>query len=196
MSPGHNHTHGPYTVADLDALPDEGKGYELADGWLLPLSPNPRHDIAANILRDLLRTAARTAGVHVYVPVSTDISTPAGIRKPDIAVLGYDTARAVHEQDARAFPGRHVLLAVEIVTRYSSSEKVDRVDKISDYAHAGIGHYWIIDLEPRPRVGRYRLGGSGYERVDVVSAGESLNVAEPFPITFDPAALLDIDHDV
>lgn len=65
MGVAHEHGFGPYTVYDLDALPDEGKGYELADGWLIPLSPSPRHDMAADILRDRLRDAARAAGAKV-----------------------------------------------------------------------------------------------------------------------------------
>jgi hypothetical protein len=36
--------YGPYTLYDLDVLPEDGKGYELADGWLteLPASPLAR----------------------------------------------------------------------------------------------------------------------------------------------------------
>ncbi|MCP2320648.1 Endonuclease, Uma2 family (restriction endonuclease fold) [Nocardia amikacinitolerans] len=195
MSVAHEHTFGPYTVYDLDALPDEGKGYELADGWLIPLSPSPRHDMAADILRDLLRSAARAAGAHVYVQAPMDISTPAGIRKPDVGVLDRDAARAAHEQNARTFYGRDVLLAAEIVSRRSGSEQVDRVDKVIDYAHTGIEHYWIIDLEPRPRVELYRLRESAYECVGTVYAGHRLDVEKPFPIAFDPAELLDVDQD-
>jgi hypothetical protein len=42
------HDYGPYTLYDLDALPEDGKGYELADGWLTELSPRPWHDHAAD----------------------------------------------------------------------------------------------------------------------------------------------------
>ncbi|MCP2290384.1 Uma2 family endonuclease [Nocardia amikacinitolerans] len=195
MSVAHDHTFGPYTVYDLDALPDEGKGYELADGWLIPLSPSPRHDMAADILRDLFRSAARAAGASVYVQAPMDISTPAGIRKPDVGVLDRDAARAAHEQNARTFYGRDVLLAAEIVSRRSGSEQVDRVDKVIDYANTGIEHYWIIDLEPRPRVELYRLRESAYECVGTVYAGHRLDVEKPFPIAFDPAELLDVDQD-
>ena len=38
------HQYGTYTVYDLDALPGDGKRYELADGWLTELSPSPWHD--------------------------------------------------------------------------------------------------------------------------------------------------------
>ena len=36
------HEYGPYTLYDLDALPEDGKRYELADGWLTELPGAPR----------------------------------------------------------------------------------------------------------------------------------------------------------
>ncbi len=44
------HEYGPYTLYDLDALPEDGKRYELADGWLTELSPIPWHDHGAERL--------------------------------------------------------------------------------------------------------------------------------------------------
>jgi hypothetical protein len=52
--------YGPYTLHDLDALPEDGKRYELADGWLAELSPGPRHDHAAEQLKDILKEASTT----------------------------------------------------------------------------------------------------------------------------------------
>lgn len=52
------HEYGPYTLYDLDALPEDGKRYELADGWLMELSPSPRHNHAAERLKDILKDAA------------------------------------------------------------------------------------------------------------------------------------------
>lgn len=194
MSVAYEFSFGPYTVYDLDALPEEGKGYELADGWLIPLSPSPRHDMAADILRDLLRSAARKAGAKVYVQAPMDISTPSGVRKPDVGVIDRAAARAAHEQNSRTFYGHDVLLAAEVVSRRSGSEQVDRIDKVREYAHTGIPNYWIIDLEPHPRIEVYTLVDEGaYQRLTVVNAGEQLQVPAPFPIEFDPVELLDLD---
>ncbi|KZM69147.1 Uma2 family endonuclease [Nocardia terpenica] len=193
MSVAHDHAFGPYTVYDLDALPDEGKGYELADGWLIPLSPSPRHDLAADILRDRFRAAARAAEVKVFVQAPMDISTPAGVRKPDVGVIDRDAARAAHEANARTYYGRDVLLVAEVVSRRSGSEQVDRVDKLHDYAHAGIPQYWIIDLEPHPRIEAYTLVDGEYGSPTVVHAGRTLRSDTPFPLALDPAELLDLD---
>ncbi|MEU6580720.1 hypothetical protein [Nocardia sp. NPDC046763] len=95
MGVAHERGFGPYTVYDLDALPDEGKSYELADGWLIPLSPSPRHDMAAEAAR------ASAAKVHIQGPL--DISTPAGIRKPDVGVMDRDSARDAGPQPMHAW---------------------------------------------------------------------------------------------
>lgn len=191
MSVVHDRVHGPYTVYDLDSLPDEGKGFELAEGWLTPLSPSPRHDMAADMLRDILRDAARAAQAGMYVQAPMDISTPAGVRRPDVAMVGRDAARAVHEANARTYYGRDVILVAEVISNRSGSERVDRVDKLTDYAHAGIEWYWIVDLEPRPRIQVHTLDGAGYRLAETVGSGERLRVDKPFPVAFDPAVLLE-----
>lgn len=194
MSVAHDHGYGPYTVYELDAMPEEGKGYELADGWLIPLSPTPRHDMAAEIVREILRNAARAAKAAVYVQAPMDVSTPSGVRRPDVAVIDKDAARAAHEENSRTYYGHDVCLVVEVVTRRSGSEQVDRVDKLIDYARAGIDHYWIVDLEPHPRVQVHTLLGPRYERTLLAPAGTELTVDAPFPIAFDPARLLEPDE--
>jgi Uma2 family endonuclease len=186
-----DHAYGPYTIYDLDAMPEEGKGYELANGWLISLSPSPRHDMAADIVRNILRDAARAAGAPVYVQAPMDISTPAGVRKPDVAVIDRDAALAAHEQNARTFYGRDVRLAVEVISRRSGSEQVDRVDKLVDYAEAGIDRYWIIDLEPHPSVQVYTLDNTAYRLDATVHAGHRIELDKPFAISFDPGQLLD-----
>lgn len=45
---------GPYTVEDLDALPEEGKRFELIHGWLIPMATSVRHDESAEILKEII----------------------------------------------------------------------------------------------------------------------------------------------
>jgi hypothetical protein len=98
------HEYGLYTLYDLDALPEDGKRYELADGWLTELSSSPWHDPAADRLKDILKNAARLAGAEVYVAGGpNDIATPAGVRKPDVFVVPRDVARTAINGKVRAF---------------------------------------------------------------------------------------------
>ncbi|WP_429418545.1 Uma2 family endonuclease [Nocardia sp. GAS34] len=194
MSVAHDHVFGPYTIYDLDAMPDEGKGYELADGWLIPLSPSPLHDRVADALRDYFRAAARSAGAKVYIQAPMDISTSAGVRKPDVAVIDGEAARVAMETGMRTYYGRDVLLAVEVVSRRSGSEQTERVDKLYEYAETGIPQYWIIDLDPRPQIAVHSLVDGAYGRPVTFYAGEKLHIDAPFPVALDPGELLNLDN--
>jgi Uma2 family endonuclease len=153
------HEYGPYTLYDLDALPEDGKRYELADGWLTELSPSPWHDHGADRLKEILKDAARQAGVDVYVADGpNDISTPAGVRKPDVFIVPKEVARSAISQKIRTYYSSDLLLVAEVISPRSGSEQVDRVRKVREYAKAGIPSYWLIELEPDPKVTVLALG--------------------------------------
>ncbi len=188
------HEYGPYTLYDLDALPEEGKQYELADGWLTELSPSPWHDHASDRLKDIFRSAARQAGADVYVAGGpSDVSTPVGIRKPDVFIVSRDIACAAITRKARTSYASDLLLAVEVISPRSASEQVDRVRKMREYAQAGIPAYWIVDLEPEPKVAVFHLHDGSYALGAEVRAGQRVDVAQPFAVSFDPGSLTELD---
>jgi Uma2 family endonuclease len=188
------HDYGPYTLYDLDALAEDGKGYELADGWLTELSPSPWHDHAADRLKDILKDAARLAGAEVYVAGGpNDISTPAGVRKPDVFVVPRDVARRAISGKVRTYYAGDLLLAAEVISPRSGSEQVDRVRKVREYARAGIPSYWIVDLEPEAKVTILTLHGDGYVLDAEIREGHTLTVSQPFTISFDPGSLNELE---
>lgn len=191
MSVAYDYGYGPYTVEDLHALPDEGKSFELVDGWLIELSPSTRHDFLADRLRRILERAAEDAGAGVYVQAPMDISTPAGARKPDVAVLGAMAARTARELGLSLYPGADVLLAVEVVSRGSGSEREDRGRKVAEYAQTGIPQYWIVDFDPHPKIQIFHLDGARYGTPTILVEGDTLKATEPYPVTFDLSALTD-----
>src|SRR5215475_9703057 len=85
VSVGYDYGYGPHTVEDLHGLPDNGRSYELVDGWLIELTPDTRHDFLARRLSRILERSAEAAKARVYVQALMDISTSAGARKPDVA---------------------------------------------------------------------------------------------------------------
>ncbi|MQY03364.1 Uma2 family endonuclease [Actinomadura macrotermitis] len=188
------HAHGPYTLYDLDALPEEGARHELADGWLTELPGDLWHDNAADQLRAILKQGARQddADVHVAAPQQY-VTTPAGIRKPDVFMVARDVARLALERQSRTYYGPDLVLVAEIVTPRTASERIDRVQKVAEYAATGIPHYWIVDLEPRPAVTLLELAGGAYRTVRKVKSGEPVVVERPFPLTFDPARLSEME---
>ncbi|WP_153536568.1 Uma2 family endonuclease [Actinomadura macrotermitis] len=177
--PAHETGFGPYTVLDLHDLPEDGKGFELEDGWLI--------EVAA---------VEAEAAVIVCDGGDWEITTPTGIRKPDVLVIPREVARAVIiDESPKVIPGGEVLLAAEVVSPGSSSERTDRLRKVGEYATLGIPQYWIVEHQPEPRVQILVLEGGGYSARPVVAAGTELRAVieadKPFEVSFSPAALLD-----
>ncbi len=188
------HEYGPYTLYDLDALPEDGKRYELADGWLTELSPSPWHDHAADRLKDILKNAARLAGAPVYVAGGpNDITTPAGVRKPDVFIVPRDVARTAISGKVRTYYASDLLLVAEVISPRSGSEQVDRVRKVREYASAGIPVYWIVDLEPETKVTILTLHSDEYVLDTEIRAGRTLTVGRPYAISFDPGTLTELE---
>ena len=188
------HEYGPYTLYDLDALPEDGKRYELADGWLIELSPSPWHDHAAERLKDMLKHAARLAGAEVYVADGpNDIATPAGVRKPDVFVVPRDVARTAISGKVRTYYASDLLIVAEVISPRSGSEQVDRVRKVREYAQAGIPVYWIVDLEPEVKITILTLRGDDYVLDAEIRAGHTLTASQPFAISFDPGSLTELE---
>jgi Uma2 family endonuclease len=75
-----------------------------------------------------------------------------------------------------------VLLAVETLSR--STRRTDSVIKRAEYADAGIGHYWIIDLLDGPSLAGCHLAcESGY--VDDPPVRGPFSTTDPFPARID-----------
>ena len=188
---------GPYTVLDLHDLTEDGKGFELEDGWLVEVAASSRHNWALRNLSRIVEDAAARAGSAVIVCEGGEweVSTPAGIRKPDVFVISRETARAVIlDETPKVIPGSELLLVAEIISPGSSSERTDRVRKVREYASLGIPQYWIVEHSPDPKVQVLTLGESGYLAGASAVAGTELtadiDADKPFSISFDPASLL------
>jgi Uma2 family endonuclease len=180
---------GPYTIEDLDNLPEEGKRHELIHGWLIEMAASIMHDEVAERLKELL---ARCVPPQYVVRGPWDVRMPDdSIYKPDVAVLDKAALRAAFEEDRRALTGEHVLLAAEIQRPRSGSWKTVHHVKVRDYARAGIPHYWIIDLEDGPELTVHALGPDGtYVRTHNVSGDTAVELEDPFPVKFAPAYLM------
>jgi hypothetical protein len=58
---------GPYTILELHELPEDGKGVELEDGWLVEVAASSRHNWALRNLARIIEDAAARAGSAVIV---------------------------------------------------------------------------------------------------------------------------------
>jgi len=169
-----------YTVEDM---PDyEGK-LELVDGRL-EVSPPARweHARIASRLVELLHSSLTDEYlVGAEFGIRFDESD---YRQPDVAVVRRD----VRPVGAWLAP-RDVVLAAEIVSE--SSLTTDRITKPAQYAAAGIGAYWRVEIHPELELTAYALdpGASVYAELGAWSAGRTVVLERPFPISFEIDAL-------
>ena len=196
-TPAHGTQFGPYTILDLHELPEDGKGFELEDGWLIEVAASSRHNWALRTLARIIERAATDAGSQVVVcdGGEWEISTPAGVRKPDVFVVPRETARtAIIDESPRLIPGAELLMVAEVVSPGSGSERTDRLRKVREYASLGIPQYWIVEHMPRLSVQVLALADGTYLAAPPVMEGARLEAGidadKPFTVSFDPADLL------
>lgn len=170
-----------YTIADLDDLPEDGRRYELADGWLL-VSPmaRRRHQWVSSTLGDRLKAACPDHLSVFPLPINVD-DADATHFEPDLTV--------VRREFALIENGDVPLLAVEI--RSPSTAGRDALLKRREYARLGIASYWLLDVDvPSLRV--LELDGADYVETAYAEREQAVSVTRPFPVTVIPARLLDV----
>lgn len=170
------HGADPLTLADLEAMPDDGRRYELIGGAIVMTpAPVPAHQRILRNLYDLVRVACPPGHEVFFAPIDLDLPDDQRV-EPDLIVV----------PAASVGPKRlvlPVLLAVEVVSK--SSRINDLVTKRAVYAEAGIPAYWLIDAH-RGRVTCLRLAGDSYE---TEAEGPVVEVDWPIAVRLDVAAL-------
>jgi Uma2 family endonuclease len=179
-SPPHR---GPFTVADLDNLPDDGNRYEIFDGSLV-VSPAPKvsHSDSTDRLGNVLRQQAPPDLRVLVVPVGVDLRGRNSYFIPDLVVV----PEAVMRTAAANLDPSDVLLVAEVLS--PSNRGTDLVLKRHDYAAVGIPRYWLVDLVERTlTVLVLDEGATSYREEAVLKPGEGWSTDQPYPIELDPA---------
>jgi Uma2 family endonuclease len=168
----------PFTVADLDGTPDDGRRYELLDGVIF-VSPRPviAHQRAGFRLACVLESAC-PEGLVVIPEPAVQMSTGTELA-PAIVVARADQA---HGAKFTAPP----LLVVEV--RSPSTALIDLNRKKSVYEKFGVPSYWIVDPEPsRPELTVYELRDGCY--APEAKTTQTITLVRPFPVTITLADL-------
>ncbi|MFJ2568224.1 Uma2 family endonuclease [Streptomyces sp. NPDC087568] len=184
MSVALDHT-GPWTVADVLALPeDRTTRYELL-GESLVMSPAPgvRHQRASFRLHVVLDAAARAAGAPVEVLEAINVVLPSGLVVPDLVV----TDAGATAEDAVSVDADAVQLVVELVS--PGNKTMDRKFKPMLYAEAAIPYFWRLEFDPAPRLIVSELENGRYVERGTALAGVTTRIEDPFPVDIDPAGL-------
>lgn len=154
---------------------DPRKHIELVDGEIV-VSPNAGrpHFEAAWKLAHILRTHGLIPGIEANLILDDRDPLRPLVREPDVYVLREENDP---EGDGLFQRAENILLVVEVMS--PGSETTDWVEKMSEYADAGIPHYWIIEFFGRaPHLYTFALKAGGYgerehwnREVDVEVAG-------------------------
>ena len=174
------------TAEEFEALPDDGKRYELIDGELREMAPtvNWHGEVESNLVIRL--------GGHVQAQGLGRVScgeilyivrrNPDRVRAADIAFIRQERVPSL---EAR----QHIMevipdLAVEILSKSDTIEEIS--DKIDDWLHAGVQMLWVVDPFRRtvtiyqPGRDPSLLGEHGTLEGDPVVPGFRCPVAEIF----------------
>jgi Uma2 family endonuclease len=170
-----------FTEADLLALPDQGRGFELLDGAIVEKQAGFRHSRAqfniAGVLAPYGRgggDAGRPGGWWFLVEQLVRFESGHTLR-PDVA--GW---RREHLPEPPADEDAVVQVIPEWICEIISASNAgnDLVKKKRVYHRNGVQHYWIVD--PRDEsLTVHRWMPEGYTQVLVALRGERVK-AEPF----------------
>ena len=170
----------PFTVAELDRMPDDGRRYELLDGVLI-VSPRPTtvHQVVAGRLLRVLADVC-PEGLCVVPEPAVELG-PQTEFDPDLVVVRMD-------QIGGAKFTEPPLLVVEI--RSPSTALVDLNRKKTAYERFGVSSYWIVNPDPpQPELTVFELQAARYALVAETSA--PFAAERPFAVSIDPARLID-----
>ncbi|MGH3886394.1 MAG: Uma2 family endonuclease [Pseudonocardiaceae bacterium] len=173
----------PFTVHDLEAMPDDGRRYELIDGMLL-VTPAPgwsHQEMSAALY--LVLHAACPPELRVLLAPFAVRTAPINEVQPDVVVARYADLTEV------GLPVAPVL-AVEALSR--STQLNDRNTKKAHYERLGVLSYWLLDPVQPGGLEVYELDEQGrYQLTATVSGDEVFAARWPFPVQVCPARLLD-----
>ena len=174
------------TIDEYAALGEDEHGRtELMEGNLV-MSPSPTPDHAVAALALAMQLIPQVPPVFEVIP-ATDVDlqlvspdVPGTVRRPDLLIV-HRAARQRVRAHGGLLRAADLLVAVEVVS--PGSRRTDRIVKRAEYADAGIGHYWIVDLTKPATLTASHLVGDGYR--DEPPAADTYTADEPFPVQLD-----------
>jgi Uma2 family endonuclease len=174
----------PYTRADLEHTPEDGRRYELIDGVLVvSAAPGLRHQNAVVALTVQLYNSRPAGFLVVTGPFGVALADDTELQ-PDI-IVGRQSDFTEREIGTPA-------LVVEVLS--PSTRLFDTHVKRARFERAGIPSYWIVDPIARPAEAGlvvWELGEDGsYRQVAKAVGYEEVVLTRPYPVTIVPADLV------
>ncbi|MBI2152688.1 MAG: Uma2 family endonuclease [Candidatus Rokubacteria bacterium] len=172
------------TYKDYEALPADGRRYELHEGELsVTPAPSPRHQRIVGALHLMLAQHVNSRGLgEVFLSPIDCILSETTVVQPDLVYLDTGRGSLVSNRGIEGPP----TLVVEVLS--PSTTEIDRSTKRQLYARHGVPYYWIVDPEART-VEAYVLSEGAYQLAARAAGPEPVSLP-PFPaLAFVPASL-------
>jgi Uma2 family endonuclease len=159
------------SLAEFEALPDDGERHELIEGELIKMPPpQKRHNRVVRKINSALTKVAEQAGTYVvYVDAGFRVRPESPtVLQPDIAVFKADRDFG----DEGYFEGAPDL-AIEVVSPGDSADRIE--EKVHLYLSCGASAVWIVYATSRLIHVRRNSG------VSIVNEDSSIDAPEIFP---------------
>ena len=170
--------------ADLVAMPDDGRRYEIHGGQLVMVpSPLLRHQIAAAEIVTLLRDYGKAAGgVAVTAPFDI-VFDEYDVLQPDVVFF---RAERVHLLDPNAVTRVSPDIVVEVLS--PSTARLDRGRRMQIFARYRVPECWIVDPVER-QVELHALADGVYRLAQAASDEDAVRSVLLPDLTFPVARL-------
>jgi Uma2 family endonuclease len=172
------------TYKDYEALPTDGRRYELHEGELsVTPAPSPKHQ---QVSRDLLvvlhhHVKAHWLGEVLCSPIDCILSDTT-IVQPDIVFVETGRLSVVTPRGIEGPP----TLVVEVLS--PSTAQIDRGVKFQLYSRHGVPHYWMVDPDAR-RIEAYALVEGAYELASRLEGSRPVGLPPFHDLELVPASL-------
>ena len=179
-----------FGYADLLAMPDDGRRYEIHGGELVVVpAPILRHQCAAVELVTMLNDyRRRSGGLALSAPFDV-VFDEHDVLQPDVVFFRAERLRLLDpDSPARAAPD----LVVEVLS--PSTAQLDRGRKMRIFARYAVPEYWIVD-PVRQRIEVHVLerdvaeAAGAYRRAQIAAPGDTVRSVALPGLTFDAACV-------
>ena len=137
-----------WTSADLQALPDNGKRYEIIDGELLvSRQPHYYHQLVCFRLGLLLESWNKATGRGQVNLAPGVIFADDDDVAPDVIWISHERLAASLAPDGKLHSAPELI--VEVLSPGEVNERRDREAKLRLYSRRGSLEYWIVDWRTR-----------------------------------------------
>ncbi len=172
----------PLTLEQFDSLPESNQPTEVVNGQII-VNPAPGgpHQLVVVELAFIWRQACALDQRVVVSPIDWPLATDPAllVRQPDVAVVRREQASGPRLTEAP-------LLAAEVLS--PGSFERDVVVKRTEYARAGLDHYWVVDPDT-PGIVVYERSDGVLVEAQPATGDELLVVERPVSLSLRPSDL-------